>query len=389
MKKVLICTLLCIFLFVTGCGKQVSPADISSNNKELDASFDEMEVENSIEQSLESPPEEESSEEIIEIDESEIKYQELLAKYENTPYKNPVKLEYIPRVGENFDFSFCDTITNVEDIGGYQDIPEGYFLIHYNNNANDVLVSDAKHLSENIFANGHFSELTNLLFELKISLNQKGAVYNSSGDFGLDFTEGDEIEHYKPSVITNVVDTGIIYDGMKYYEIENGYGLKNLIGVYEVSLPSEDYPLYNLGYFEDGIYHNPDYNIKVSCVEPDTYESYAKTSVFFGEVCFHETIYEKDSACVVDFYTYEFKNESEAKTYDILEGRPNYTLLDTEEIIAGKTYQRAEAEEVFVNRNTTSVLLWRCEGNKVYCISKSYMQDKNEILSLLSPFSEE
>lgn len=233
--------------------------------------------------------------------------------------------------------------------------------------------------------------MSDLLLELEVSLHQKGFAYNSSGEWGIDFEEGKEIEYHKASIIKNVIDTGIVYEGMKYFEIDNGYGLKNLVGVYESSIPNEEYPLYELGYFENGIYYNPTYNIKVSADRLNEHESSATNIGIFGQVCFNETLHigERNSAHFLEFYTYEFKDANTAQSYNVLESRPDYTLLDTAEMVAGKSYHRAESEEIFVNRNTTSVLLWRCEENRVYVIYSGNMISKNELLDLISPLSGE
>lgn len=133
MKKIFLYILLCTVLLISGCGKQATSTDESNNNEEVTENVTKI----AIEKEPVTKSEDEILEEIIVVDESEMKYQELLAKYENTPYKNPNKLEYIPRVGEKFNFSFCDTINNIEDIGGYQDYPEGYFVLHFSTDAND------------------------------------------------------------------------------------------------------------------------------------------------------------------------------------------------------------------------------------------------------------
>lgn len=50
-------------------------------------------------------------------DESEVKYQELLAKYEGTPYKEPQEITYVPRPRQGFNFVFYDTVKEIEELG--------------------------------------------------------------------------------------------------------------------------------------------------------------------------------------------------------------------------------------------------------------------------------
>jgi len=384
MKK-LCCIMMSFLLLLSGCGQTTTSVE-PENTTELTA-------ENNAAEQADENIQTEAAKESTPVDDTETKYQELIAKYKGTPYSEPQELGYIPQPRQSYSYVFYDTVKEIEEIGHLTDgWDDGtYVIVHFTNEENDLLMYDKSKLAGkewSPYISAEFEEYMNTRDQLTENYShanvRKGDTIPEIGSSNI---------YYKSAPVVNVIDTDVIYNGYHYYEIDNGKGLKNLVYVSLNCIPSPAYELYELGEYRDNVYYNEEYQIKVESDRIDIQNSNAgkKCGVYtnwvyaMDAVNWHEefTVDTENGYTYLSIDTYEFpRTVSEADYNSIIEGLCEYKgdcLEQSTDIIGGKEYTR---------KSFSNEIIWhRYEGNKVYSIT-SGLPSLEESLELISDYNE-
>lgn len=366
------CIAVSIFFLFTGCGQQT---ELVETDAEIDV-LEETELDNKIDA--------ETVEETTIGDEAAVKYQELLANYEGTPYEKAQELNYIPRPRQLFNYQFFDTVTEIEEIGrlcdGWDD--GTYVVVHFENEENNLFMYDKSRQGGkewNPYISAEFDEYMSVIAEQE---NLNSFPNSLDGDT---IPEIGTSDHFEKNVsIQNVVDTSIIYNDAHYYEVDSGNGLKNLVYVPLHYIPDSSFSLYELGEFQENAYYNKEYHIQIVSDLISPRNNNVHNTVFdVSFVNWHEelgvdpedgypTYFSIDTYEALDSVTEEIFNIAKMglcpDTY--------YTEQGTD-ILGGKEYIRFEGEDI--------VRWLRYEDNKIYSISGGMSYEKT--LPLISDYT--
>lgn len=359
MKRKMYLMVLLLAVAITGCGGKENADSVTK------AAEEEQSTETGTKEEVgEETPVAEDNEATADDTEAEARYHELLAEYME---------EYghlcVPRVREDFTFHIYDEVKSTEDV---LTCSQGtYVLIHFENSAKDVMIIDSSRVDDSI----NDYENSEVVEAVLSEIHQK----NLCTEFQSVPEVGEKISIMKNGKLSEVVDTGVIYENHRHYIVDNGYGLKNLVQVDIEDIPDDTFELYQWGYVEDGIYMNSTLGLKISTGDtkgvglediahplPEEFETINKRATRFYEI-----IYGIFGFGTINIETYEFaesitEDDCEKMIQELYPG----LVANEEQEIAGKIYKSAnwidESEKELIREDTMTY--YRMEDNKVYII---------------------
>lgn len=344
---------------ITGCGGKENADSVTKVAEE-----EQITETDTKEEVGEATPVVEDNEATADDAEAEARYNELLA--ENMEEQTH---QFVPRVGEDFQFYIYDEVKSTEDV---LTCSEGtYVLIHFENSAKDVMAIDSSRVDKAIdwFENSDIKEAVLSEIHQQSSFEDIKSVPEI----------GEKISIYKRCKPSEVVDTRVIYENNRYYIVDNGYGLKNLVYVDISNVPDDTFELYQYGYFENGQYLDPISGIIISTTNADGV--YSATGVARPHVESFNTINKKATKFRdtiwglpwgdIKLETFElFESITEDDCEKMIQELYPGLVANEEQEIAGKTYKGAnwldESEKEW--KREDAMTYYRMEDNKVYVI---------------------
>lgn len=352
---------------LTGCGRRTGQEDAPAANTDMQGKEPAVAGEvsdDAQERQIQRSPESDTVEG-KDTTEDEDGYEELMAKYAGTPYEKWQWLQCIPRKGQVLTYRFTDTVESIEELGSLSPTMEPTIsVVHFKDETNDYCVEENK-AAQKLIDSAEWEKQEK--YRDRYACTQIWGIgsipipeVGTTGDFSMD------------AIVRTVTDTGVEKDGNRFYEVEDGHGLKNLLAVPIDRLLPDEYEPYEIGTYEGKTYLNPAYGVRIGLGGTEIQEeNLAQVSFSMNGMAtrWTELIPISSEASGFPFLnigTYEFTLEVTDEIMDRFKAEElGGAEIQEADDIGDSSYERA----VIVDEYGRETAVWyRVEKNRIYTI---------------------